>query len=99
MSQESMELRVRRLEQQMEATDETVTGLQSALIGTTEKPGALELIRNLQGTMDDFTSCMEKLTKAVDGLTHDRSKMVGIWIGAGMIGGIIGFLFRYVLSQ
>lgn len=83
----------------MEATDEKVTELGVALLGTTEKPGALELIRRMSDAVESGKRSLEKITEVVEALKGDRTTFRGIVLGVGVSGAVIGWLLNYVFTR
>jgi hypothetical protein len=95
----TLEQRVAKLEEQHSLFDGEMKGFRKDLIGTADKPGVFETMRQLKLSMESIAACLTKLTASVDSLTHDRSKLWGIWLGAGALGSVVGFFIRVILSK
>jgi hypothetical protein len=79
-----------------EQIEKRIGSLEDCIIGTTEKPGVLEMLRKQQETSTWMREKMTSMSNSLDELKADKQKVRGIIAGASAVGGLLGYIASWL---
>lgn len=82
-----------------EEIETRLSKLEDCIVGTTEKPGVLEMLRKQQETSAWTKETLTGISRTLDELKAEKQRLRGIVAGASAAGGVLGYFASWLTGK